>query len=290
MKVVLVYDQIIRPDTTGIYFRKAFEQLGCEVIHHAPLRQVGPTNFDFVGYAGIPQDADLILQVDDDIAYLGPVQNHPCAYYCIDTHRLDCLMGGGSRVDKAIGFDFVFSAQKDGVGILKARGIEAQWVPLAYDPEAFYPNPTREKDLDWCFIGSMSPERKTICEALAAAFPRHAFGTAHGAEMLDIYHRSRIILNLPVSNDINMRVFEAMGAGGLLVTRDTQNGEAELFESMVLYEQPEELPDLMRRLFADEPRRAALAAEQQRQTLERHSYLARAKEILERVSCHKQTK
>ncbi|HBF34179.1 TPA: hypothetical protein DDW35_06410 [Candidatus Sumerlaeota bacterium] len=283
MKIVLVYDTIIRPDTTGIYFRKAFEQLGCEVIHHAPLRQVGPTNFDFLGYADLPTDADFILQVDDDIAYPGPVETHPSAYYCIDTHRLDCLMGGGSRVDKAHGFDFVFSAQKDGVEILKAHGIAAQWLPLAYDPEAFYPNPEREKDLDWCFIGSMSPERKALCESLAAIFPHGAFGMAHGAQMLNIYHRSRIILNLPVSNDINMRVFEAMGAGGLLVTRNTHNGEAELFNSMVLYEQPEELPDLLRGLLADEPRRAALAAEQQRQVFERHSYLVRTKEILERV-------
>ena len=45
------------------------------------------------------------------------------------------------------------------------------------------------------------------------------------AEMFSIYQNSKIVFNYSFKNDVNMRIFEALGSGALLMTnRIVNNG------------------------------------------------------------------
>ena len=52
--------------------------------------------------------------------------------------------------------------------------------------------------------------------------------------MARIYSASRIVFNRSIKDDVNMRVFEALASGSLLLTNDlAANGQAELFRDGV---------------------------------------------------------
>ncbi|ABC82298.1 FkbM family methyltransferase [Anaeromyxobacter dehalogenans] len=285
MRIGVVFSTLPREDTTGVHVLRALREIGCDAFHHEPLRRTPAGGIEQAGYETLPP-ADLYLQVDDDLAYPGPVGlGVPSAYYCIDTHRLGAPLAGGSllRPDKARGFDHVFSAQRDGVDLLARHGIAARWLPLAYDPARQAPDPAQAKQIDWCFLGTPLGDRPRICRDLARRFPSCVFGQAYGEAALRIYQQSRIIVNLPVGNDVNMRFFEALGAGGLLVGGAAHNGEDELVEGLVQFEDPAELPALVGRWLSDGAGRAALADAQQREVAGRHTYAHRMRALLAAV-------
>ncbi|ACL64767.1 methyltransferase FkbM family [Anaeromyxobacter dehalogenans 2CP-1] len=282
MRIGVVFSTLPREDTTGVHVLRALHEIGCDAFHHEPLRRTPGGGVELVGYEALPS-ADLYLQVDDDLAYPGPVGlGAPSAYYCIDTHRLGAPLAGGTllRPEKARDFDHVFSAQRDGVDLLARRGIAARWLPLAYDPARLAPDPAQPKQIDWCFLGTPLGDRPRICRDLARRFPSCVFGQAYGEAALRIYQQSRIILNLPVGNDVNMRFFEALGAGGLLIGGAVHNGEDELVDGLVRFDDPAELPALVERWLADAEGRAVLAAEQQRAVAGRHTYAQRMRQLL----------
>lgn len=279
MKIVTIFDEHVRPDTTGIYFREAFQEAGHEVEHFSPLRwEDGRGHFD--GYDSAPK-ADLYVHIDDDLAYPSPAHLRPSAYYCIDTHRMNTLVGGSmTRPDKARGFDFVFAAQRDGVEALKRFDLRVSWLPLAYDTRLFRPDPDAKKEYDWSFIGSPIAGRGEACAKLARQFPSCVFGQAYGLGMISTYRHSKIILNFPLSNDVNMRVFEAIGTGGLLVTRATHNGEDELLPDLVTFDGDDELPALVKYWLSNDAERSALAEKQQRAAAAQHTYRNRVEQML----------
>ena len=107
--VALIFDDQIRPDTTGVYCRRALQKL-LRVEHFRPddLARIPRTGFD------------LYLNIDDGLNYRLPPDLHPSAWWAIDTHlNLDwCLQ-------RAPDFDIIFTAQRDGAAAMHAAGIEA---------------------------------------------------------------------------------------------------------------------------------------------------------------------
>ena len=85
-------------------------------------------------------------------------------------------------------------------------------------------------------------------------------------------------------NDINMRVFEALGCGSLLVTNDlSDNGQAELFRDgvhLAAYRDAEELVDKIAYYLGHEEVRERIAARGRQEALARHTYGHRMETIL----------
>src|SRR5437667_99589 len=79
----------------------------------------------------------------------------------------------------------------------------------------------------------------------AHLIPAHFIGRAYFEEMARIYSASRVVFNRSIKNDVNMRVFEAVACGSLLVTNDlADHGQAELFGDgvhLVTYREPGEM-------------------------------------------------
>jgi DUF based on E. rectale Gene description (DUF3880) len=137
-RVALIFDDKDRPETTGVYCRRALESL-VEVVH-----------FRADELAGIPRTGfDLYLNIDDGLEYQLPADLRPSAWWAIDTHlNFDWCRR------KAKAFDFVFAAQRDGASRFEAEGIApAEWLPLACDPEMHLRSEV-DKVYDIAFVGN----------------------------------------------------------------------------------------------------------------------------------------
>lgn len=276
MKVVVIFDKILRPDTTGVHCESALRGIGIDVLHYAPLVRDG-NSLVFRQWRDLP-GADLYLQIDDDLAYPGPQAGVPSAYWCIDVHRMDRMVGGPlTRWEKIKAFDRAFSAQRD-----MAEKLGLPWLPLAYDPAVIHPLDGCDKIHDWCFIGNpVTPQRVAAVEHLKARVPNAFVGRSYGEEMNRIYNQSRIAINLSIGNDVNMRFFEVQGSGTPLLSSRPGNGEDQIFDGVLYFESPDELPDRVAALLAQPQLLAAAAQRQLQRVRAQHTYVVRMRQLIE---------
>jgi GT2 family glycosyltransferase len=270
-RIAIVYDNTLRPDTTGEYCRRALELLGMAVTHYLP--QDAET---------IPPIYELYLRVDDDLEYALPAALRPVAYWAIDTHR-----DYDARLARARAADVVCCAQRNGAARMRADGLAAHWLPLACDPSIHRRLPGVAKATDLCFVGNTFPgdgERSRRVAWIRGRYPRSVVGQAYGEEMARIYTASRLVFNCAIRDDINMRVFEAVACGSLLVTNDlADNGQTHLFtpgEHLATYRDDAELAEVVERFLADETARERIAAAGMRHAQTQHTYERRMRDLL----------
>ncbi len=306
----ILLDYVSSPHTTARYFEFAFEKdhyvvtagYRCpeEILHRwgfqnppsYPPQRI-PTSFDEKRFeqllAGLPNgySADFYLYVDSGLKTVSPtldLLNIPRVAYFIDTH-LDFQ----TRLEMAKHFDIVFLAQKGHVEFFKEQGIRyVFWLPLACDPE-LYPKEVLQRDIDVSYIGSLSPDegdkRRKLLSKVAEIFPNNYIGKKWPLEMGEIYSRSKIVVNSAINYDLNMRVFEGMASGALLIT-DPADSLQELFEDgkdLVIYQDEEDLIDKIHYYLEHDNERIEIANRGQQKVLQHHTYYHRAKEIVKKV-------
>lgn len=272
-RVALIYDDVVRRDTTGIYCLRAMRGLA-QASHYLPCET-----------CCIPPDYfDLFVFIDDGLDYQIPSHLRPSALWAIDTH-----LNPQRIVSRAKGVDFVFAAQRDGVELLRRNGINCVgWLPLACDP-GVHQQHGGAKELDVCLVAHMcTPERNALAERVRQRFPRSFIGQRFFSEMAKTYSSSRIVLNLSVRNDVNMRVFEALACGSLLLTNDlADNGMGQLLtdgEHLVTYRGLDDLVEKIERYLADDEARERIAAAGHQEALARHTYVHRMAALLDNVA------
>ncbi|HUP78934.1 MAG TPA: glycosyltransferase [Pirellula sp.] len=272
MKVAIIFDNERRPDTTGLYCRRALGQL-CDVEHLLPaeLEHVPDGMFD------------LFVTIDDSLNYEIPQRLRPTAAWAIDTHinlRRSLARFGGA--------DWLFAAQKKGAKDLQqALGREVQWLPLACDPDMHHPFVGEVRRYDVGFIGHVvSNRRKSMLATIQQEFANHFIGQAFFEDMARLYSQFAVALNCSVAGDLNMRVFEALACGVALVTdADEENGLSELFEverHLLSYRDQYSLVSQIRRLLSDTPFRQQVASEGRRYVISNHTYEHRMRSILDK--------
>jgi 2-polyprenyl-3-methyl-5-hydroxy-6-metoxy-1,4-benzoquinol methylase len=270
-RIALIFDNRVRPETTGGYCSRALREL-------AQVEHFLPDDLD-----GLPRRGfDLYLNIDDGLRYPWPADLHPAAWWAIDTH-----MDFDWCLTKSHHFDYVFAAQRDGALRLCDEGISATWLPLACDPEVHRKHAV-DKIYDVCFVGNLFPgERAELVRRLQSHFPSHFVGRAYFEDMARTYSASRVVFNRSIRNDVNMRVFEAVACGSLLLTNDLRdNGQEELFRDgvhLATYRDPEELVDKVRFYLAQEAVRERIAAAGRAEALARHTYRHRMEQLLQKI-------
>lgn len=271
-RVALVFDPRPRPETTGSYCLRALQKR-LDVTHLLPEQVASAESGRF----------DLFLRIDDGLRCPWPGSSAPSAYWAIDTH-LDFEWA----LEESGRFDFVFAAQRDGVQELERLGIKhALWLPLACDPE-IHRSGNLEKIWDVSFVGHvLGGERQRLLELIRQRFPKGFIGQKYFKEMAKVYAQSKIVFNRSVRNDVNMRVFEALASGSLLITNDLEsNGQAELFrdqEHLVVYGDDEELFAKIACYLANDALREGIAQAGQKEVLAKHTYDHRMEQLLEEV-------
>ncbi|MGC9054520.1 MAG: glycosyltransferase family protein, partial [Candidatus Hydrogenedens sp.] len=306
----IILDYITSPHTTARYFEFAFEKdhdvitsgfrcpedllykWGFQNPPPYPPQRI-PTSFGDKRIenllAGIPSGypSDFYIYVDSGLKTVDPMidmLNIPRVAYLIDTH-LDFQ----TRLEIAKHFDIVFLAQQSHVKLFKEQGVRyVFWLPLACCPE-LYPQKELSRDIDVSYVGSLSPDegdkRRRLLMKVAEIFPNHYIGKKWPLEMGEVYSRSKIVVNSAINYDLNMRVFEGMAGGALLVT-DPADSILELFEDgkdLVIYENEKDLIEKIRYYLEHKEEREQIARQGQQKVLESHTYYHRCQQIIKKV-------
>ncbi|HUQ24712.1 MAG TPA: glycosyltransferase [Burkholderiales bacterium] len=205
-------------------------------------------------------------------------------------------------------YDFAFSNARGSVDAYAGRGIRnVHFLPTACEPGVHRPLPGGERLCDISFAGDWSATREQMVGALVAhgvdvrifgpwrrklgadsplrARLEHGFFTPQ--RMAEIFAACKATLNIHTwrgrfDYGLNPRVFEAAACGTPQLV-DHKRELDELFDegeraAMLVYRSDDELLQQCRRRDLDELRQKALAAAPSIQ--ERHSYLARMRELL----------
>lgn len=218
------------------YLIDAFRNLGLEVIAISDVANLRANHletgaFDVQKYLATNNlQPDLLLFVEGGEMGVFPVNfsslSCPKYWWGIDTHN-DYLKH--LRISRL--FDHTFLAQKSFVDLLLRDGIESvSWLPLAYGG----PKPDSiVRNLDIAYVGSTNwnlyPERNEYLKAISIAFRNIFIGNCNPSEMFNLYMNSKIVFNFSPMNDLNMRFFEALGAGALLITNKVFQMESRTF-------------------------------------------------------------
>lgn len=184
---------------------------GIEVMHLRPYGDMKPYG-----------EFDLNIWVDwgeDGLGGILPYEpvwpsNGPIAYWASDTH-----LGYDYRLAMAKKSDIVFVAQERARKEFARDGVEATWLPHAFEPLAYPRQEYASKKYDVAFVGHVNSENRIdAIDRLFSEFPNFFFGQRLFNDAAEIYGQSKICFNIAMKDDINMRCFEVMGAGGFLLT------------------------------------------------------------------------
>jgi GT2 family glycosyltransferase/tetratricopeptide (TPR) repeat protein/SAM-dependent methyltransferase len=269
--VCVIYDDRDRPETTGGYCLRAMGEL-TTAVHVLPsqLKQINPGEFD------------LFVRIDDGLDYSLQPALHPLIWWAIDTH----LSFDRCR-KQAMSANLTFAAQKPGVGLLRQAGITlVEWLPLGCDPVMHRPHDV-PKRYDVCFVGNLFPgARIELIEMLRREFPNHFVGRAYFDDMARVYSSSRTVFNRSIQDDMNMRVFEALACGSLLVTNrlSTESGQDEFFRDgvhLATYDESNELLDKLRFYLGRSEARNRVEQAGRMEAVSKHTYRHRMECILE---------
>jgi len=166
----------------------------------------------------------------------------PLIYWASDTHINNGIQGDSYpyRLECAKQADVVFVAQKQAVEKMKMDGVPNPiWLPHAVELSAYCdvdsiqfkkgsngaydgtPKPYNflTKKYDVGFVGHVNSENRIeFLDRMFREFPNFFWGQRLFNDCAEIYAKSKISLNISMTDDINMRCFEILGSKSLLLT------------------------------------------------------------------------
>jgi hypothetical protein len=254
-----------------------------------------------------------IEALDPDVVYVQNIATIPRRQ--LDRWRLQRRLVAGQIAvalpkDRLVrGYGLIVSSFPHFPPRIQALGVDAAYLPLAFEPRVLDRLGAGTPIHDAVFVGGIDPkvhpagtrmleglaDRLDLQvwgyggDRLAADSPlrRRWHGEAWGMDMYRALASGRIVLNRHIEaaegHANNMRLFEATGVGAAVVTERADN-LADLFapgEEVVTYDGPQDLERVVAALLADEPRRAAVAAAGRARTLRDHTYPTRMAQLAE---------
>jgi spore maturation protein CgeB len=212
-------------------------------------------------------------------------------------------------------YDLVASYGREAIAPLRQLGANhVEWIPLAGDPHMHLINSFSETDkqkyeADISFVGGWRPEREATIQIVLAAFQnkkvtiwgpdwgRYCRGkkdilkswqgrSLYEKDFAKAIALSRISLNIIDDTNYpaaNMRFFEIPMAGGLQLCSPCPEMENDFKhgETLFYYKDADELVEIIRSLLANDSLRMRVAKSAQEKVLGEHTYVHRARKILE---------
>ena len=212
------------------FFKDALVERGWRV------HWINPPVGDILGWNQIIDAAgfvpDILVVADKSLPpFVVGMESFPCltTFYAIDTHIHSWFPL------YAQGFDSCLISLKDHLPLFSGKRLPQQriwWSPPYAYPKDIPLLPDPEKPLwDVLFVGTanpaINPERCEFLDALGALVPGLHVTTGAYREL---YPQGKIVLNHAISDDLNFRVFEALGCGACLVTPFVRHGLEDLFQ------------------------------------------------------------
>ncbi|MFV9507626.1 MAG: CgeB family protein [Oscillochloridaceae bacterium umkhey_bin13] len=277
--------------TTGNYFEIALKRQGHQVFY------IGPAFANNVGYqsnidlyalsnSGYLPSPDFVLFIESPASYFPRGLEKiscPTACYIIDIH-----LGTRLKLQFLPFFDYVFCAQKDYIPLLQRHHQQVSWLPLACDP-VIHGKQSLSKTSEVGFVGNSyaSVRRSALLSAIEKEFSINDYHKMYAKELLStVYSQAKIVFNCSINGDVNMRVFEALASGTLLLTDRVENGLYDLFDEgvhLITYENENEMLQCIRYFLDHEHERELIALEGMHHVLEKHTYEHRVLSMLETI-------
>ncbi|MBZ5700734.1 MAG: glycosyltransferase [Acidobacteriia bacterium] len=240
-----------------------------------------------------PEHPSLILHPEADVPYLpwGLAKvDIPTACFQVDTYAYTQRRIAWSMLfDQAIvfhpGYDALFQKAGHPGACFFAHAVEAELFGGAELERIF--------DVGWVgqVNGPMYGMRGPVLSALAQAFRMNELARRYTLqEMARVYRQSKIVVNIgrdDYPQDANLRTFEAMAAGALLITALPSELTQIGFEDGVHflgYRDTGEITFLVRKYLDDEPARKRIAEAGREKVLREHTYDVRVEKWLERAA------
>lgn len=174
-------------------------------------------------------EPDLFLYIEPNGLIPRGMEKAPFPTVCVlcDTHQH--LEG---RQGLARFFDHVFLYHRNYLRHFQEHPAgHVHWNPYSVDTAMFHPNGS-ERVIDIAFVGQIDPfpERVNLVRRLSERYRMNEPRLYLQKEIPGVYSRAKMVLNLPLSDDLNFRTFEAMSCGAMLLTRRVNNGQEVLFK------------------------------------------------------------
>lgn len=264
MRIALTFNKE-NEATTGCYFEREFKKTTFDVVHFwtKDSRLIAPVY-------------DLYIRIDHgDYKYDISENLHPAVFYAIDTH----LKKPYKKIREQVRhYDLVFCAQKEGALKLKKDAkVDTFWLPLACDP-LIHRKLDIQKKYDIGFVGTKGKKskRKVLLDLIVKKYPKSFIGQIEFTKMAEIYSMSKIGFNYSISNDVNMRMFEIMGCGTMLLTNYIRgNGFDEIFQNkknLVAYRTKREFIKLIDYYLNNDEEREKIAQAGYEYVVNNHTY------------------
>lgn len=198
---------------SGWFLREGFGDIGCEVI---PLQlDAAKTLNELVEQTGVEPDVVFIEFFGKTTL---PKEFFNCRYklaaYCIDSSLNEYWL-----VPLLHLFDFVYVDQLSSVSRFQRDGVQAKWLPLCVSKHDF--RAVSEKKHLLSFVGRLTPQRvkrQNLINYLSKTFPVNIVQDVSHAAMLDVFASSRIVLNENFFSGLNLRFFQVLASGSVLLT------------------------------------------------------------------------
>lgn len=291
-----------RNDGPPLYYCNRLKDLeDTEIVHLIPegdTRRYGKFDYHFWvdwGEDGLPVDPFWMPVEDNGIRI----------YVCSDAHINPDAME--YRFKKAHQFDYVFFNQKrfmpefaqwNKSNTPKDSRIKSwHYLPHAVEPQA-YPYTQIIKKYDIAFIGHIQETenhngmtRIDSLDLLFKEFPNFYYGTRHPAfpekNMFEHaameFSKARIVFNISIKDDLNMRLFESMASGSFQLTNELPFLD-ELFQSgkhLGTYSSYKDLIDKVHYYLDNEDEREEIALAGYQEVIAKHTYKHRIQTIFD---------
>jgi spore maturation protein CgeB len=196
--------------------------------------------------------------------------------------EIDNHIQQGRKIDNYNKVDYVFITQKYYQSLYPEK--KTHWLPLAADPEKHRLYPEEPIMYDVGFLGNDTyPRRKDLLDKIGAKYKLLRSTSKPGEEYSRMLSRCKILFNCSMENDINMRVFESISIGRLLLT-DKVPHQDELLkdgEHYVSFNEWEDLDQKISYYLSHEKEREDIAKTGAEYVHAVHTYKERLETILE---------
>lgn len=278
LKLLINYDYTQYPYTTASYIEDVAKREPGIVVSRleCPAEQAEPF------FERYPQKRpDFILNIMP-VPAIPICSNIPSAYWEIDCHL---VKGTKNEFYKLV--DRIYIPQLPFLGYYPPE--KTKILPLGAAPDIHKPMTPNCDMYDVGFVGNDTyPIRIKLLDSLAKKFKVLRTQTPPREPYAQALSNCKIIFNHSLEEDVNMRFFEAMSCGRLLLTDylPQQDDFAVIGEHYDIFETEAELHSKVAEYLKDEKTRETMQGEARNNIQKRHSYRHRLFEILEDYKCN----
>lgn len=256
----------------------------CPIIPHNIVTSFTPDMTEIIAATPPEQKPDVYIWVESVGGHFPTnLESIKCPKVCllIDTH-----LSLEWHLKWATNFDHVFLVHLNYLEDIRRVNPNSHWLPVACDPEIH--NPAISNTLhDISFVGSVQDgsRRASLLHSLSNSLPLH-YERCFWDEMAEVFSSSKMVFNEAVKNDLNMRFFEVLSSGALLLSdMAVGSGQEILFrdgEDYACYKD-NSIADTARFYLENDALRQQIARRGQRLVHNAHTYDHRVKDLLDVV-------